>query len=616
MTNTIFLSTLLSLASIILTSGFLQLNVRTGEKHHRTERTSCSSAYAPVTESSDTSTSTKLAIASPSKEKTNIPCTKSKRIIIKGIKEDTRIGTAKSSSYTRIKNNKNRKDNEFQWLHWVYNQWKDTSPLDLTDENIIKQMMLSIPKWSKRKSLQDAIRAEELLERLIQEAIAGNPHMRTGITSKSKPIPPALLTVSLFNAGCDAYAKIGNPDGAQRVLRRMESLRNLVHNGSDVQDFANLQPDEFSMSTLATAWAKSRSEEAAQKAEAILKYMDLKGLRPNTITYNTILHAIAVGNQVDKALKAENIVQRMKHRHKKYGEDCMPDVYTYHALIKAWSRSSLPGAPQKAESILQLMDEAASFNEKLAPNTYCFTTVIHSWARSSEKLKARRAYHLLNVLTQRYYDAKSNYKVQSTRKNKKSVNVLKPNVKTFTSVLNACARPVSELEKKDAFALAKMTMKELSIGTYGRPNFLSFAAYLAVCSSTLDEGIDRDAEVKKVFDECIKAGQVGQIVLEKLHVAASPELLQQLIGSYINDRGEVAIPSHWSALTKGERAGGNYSILTEINDYDMSRMLKSSHLQLNDAQKFGAGISSSFDSSPTIVRHGENEILWSTHTLS
>lgn len=242
--------------------------------------------------------------------------------------------------------------------------------------------------------------------------------------------------------------------------------------------------------------------------------------------------------------------------------------------------------------------------------------MIHSWARSSEKLKARRAYHLLSVLTQRYYDAKSNYKVQSTRKNKKSVNVLKPNVKTFTSVLNACARPVSELEKSDAFALAKMTMKELSIGTYGRPNFLSFAAYLAVCSSTLDEGIDRDAEVKKVFDECIKAGQVGQIVLEKLHVAASPELLQQLIGSYINDRGEVAIPSHWNALTKGERAGGNYSILTEINDYDMSRILKSSHLQLNDAQKFGAGISSSFDSSPTIVRHGENEILWSTHTLS
>ena len=147
---------------------------------------------------------------------------------------------------------------------------------------------------------------------------------------------------------------------------------------SGVDDFAQLQPDEFSMSTLATAWAKSHSEEAAQKAEGIIQYMDLKGLIPNTVTYNTILHAIAVGNECDRALRAEDMVQRMKKRHEEKGEDCQPDVYTYQSLIQAWSRTSMPGSPQKAERILRFMDDEASSGTKnckrLAPNAYCFTS--------------------------------------------------------------------------------------------------------------------------------------------------------------------------------------------------------------------------------------------------
>ena len=298
-----------------------------------------------------------------------------------------------NKSNRNIKNHNNNKHNknykrksrpgeeQFQWLHWVYCQWKDTSPGDLTDENVIKQMKTAIPKWSKRKSPEAARRAEELLDRLIKEAVAGNPHMRTKATtvttleddSSAAAGPSSMLSVPLFNAAMDAYGKIGNPTGVQRILRRMEGLRT-----SGVDDFAQLQPDEFSMSTLATAWAKSHSEEAAQKAEAIIQYMDLKGLIPNTVTYNTVLHAIAVGNECDRALRAEDMVQRMKQRHEEKGEDCQPDVYTYQSLIQAWSRTSMLGSPQKAERILRFMDNEASSGTKnckrLAPNAYCFTS--------------------------------------------------------------------------------------------------------------------------------------------------------------------------------------------------------------------------------------------------
>mmetsp|Transcript_13035 Transcript_13035/g.30732 ORF Transcript_13035/g.30732 Transcript_13035/m.30732 type:complete len:653 (+) Transcript_13035:214-2172(+) len=504
---------------------------------------------------------------------------------------------------------------QFQWLHWVYNQWKDTSPGDLTDENVIKQMMAAVPRWSKRKSFQSAQRSEVLLGRLIQEAIAGNPHMRRNATTtseKNSTAPTAMLTVNLFNAAMDGYGKIGDPAGVQRILRRMESLRT-----SGVADFADLKPDEFSMSTLATAWAKSHSEEAARKAEAIVQYMDLKGLAPNTITYNAVLHAIAMGSECDRALKAEDMVERMKRRHEENGEDCQPDVYTYQTLIQAWSKTTMPGSPQKAERILRSMDNEASSGKKnshqLAPNTYCFTTVIHSWARSSEKNRARHAYQLLNVLTRRFDDAMSEYNINNTRKNKNRSKLLKPNVKTFTSVLNSCARPVDESEKEDAFAIAQLAMAELSLGTYGKPNFLSYAAYLAVCATTLEVGPKRDAETKKTFTDCIKEGQVGHIVLEKLHTAASPELINELIGEHIDERGQITIPPHWNKSIEGERVGGKSMAQTEVNKEIVRKIPKPFQQRLEDVQKFGGRSSIYSETHQTI--DGENEgdgIEWST----
>jgi hypothetical protein len=242
---------------------------------------------------------------------------------------------------------------EFQWLNWVYKQWRATKPGELSEE-VLKQMAPAISRWGRRRATHSGDRAEQLLERIITDNLAGNPH--------------AELTVTLFNSAMDAYAKIGNPVGVQRVLRRMENLR------KENPHLSHLTPDVFSMSTLATAWAKSRSPDAATKAEAILRYMKGRDLTPNTITYNAVLHAMAVSNQIDKAIRAEDLVEQMKDRHAS-GEHCEPDIYSYQCLIQAWSRTCLPGSPQKAEQILLYLDEQSEKgNKKLSPNVYCFTS--------------------------------------------------------------------------------------------------------------------------------------------------------------------------------------------------------------------------------------------------
>lgn len=257
---------------------------------------------------------------------------------------------AKKSKPKPRKNSKKLK--EFQWLNWVYNHWRSTKPGELTEETL-KQMVPAISTWGRRKTDYAAKRSEELLDRIIDENLAGNSH--------------AELTVNLFNAAMDAYAKVGNHVKVQKILRRMNNL------STNHDHLKHLKPDNFSMSILATAWAKSRSPEAALKAEAILNYMETQNLAPNTVTYNAVLHAVALGDQIDKAVRAEDLVKRMKNRYSE-GEGCKPDIYSYQSLIQAWSKTLLPGSPQRAEKILHWLDSEADKGDKsLAPNAHCFT---------------------------------------------------------------------------------------------------------------------------------------------------------------------------------------------------------------------------------------------------
>jgi hypothetical protein len=251
------------------------------------------------------------------------------------------------------KSDKNKRNEEFKWLNWCYRQWRNC-PIGQISKSALRQMEPAIAHWGKRMSPDSAKRAEELLERLIEEYLAGNPDSR--------------LSVSIFNSAMDAYAKHGNPAGVQRILRRMEGLR------SKYKELAYLSADVFSMSTLATAFAKSRSKDAATKAEAILQYMDSQNLAPNCITYNSVLHALALCPSHDNAIRAESLIQQMKMSHAAGQKDCQPDIYSYQSLIAAWSRSAIYGSTKKAEQLLQFLDEeAAKGNSALAPNTHCFT---------------------------------------------------------------------------------------------------------------------------------------------------------------------------------------------------------------------------------------------------
>lgn len=163
---------------------------------------------------------------------------------------------------------------------------------------------------------------------------------------------------------------------------------------------------------------------------------------------------------------------------------------------------------------------------------------------------------------------------------------MKPNVKTFTAVLNACARPSDAIEALDAFAIAKLTMAELSLGVYGHPNFLSYAAFLSVCATALEAGPRRDSLVRQAFEDCAKAGEVGMIVLEKLHAAASPALVDELIGRYRSGNAEIQVPLRWKSNVRGEKASDAFMPTPKVTEFDVSKVSKSSQRRFEAVQRF------------------------------
>ena len=418
-----------------------------------------------------------------------------------------------------------QQDKEQQWLQWLSQQMEVTPVGDLS-ESILNLMVSAISDCARWKTKKNAATAEALLQRYVEEFQAGNTC--------------AVLDNTLFNRVCDAWAKLGKPERAQRVLNQMVDLRQ-EQQQQDPKSASKLKTDVVSLSTLAAAWANSRDPLAAKRAETILNRMEAENLDPTTITYNTVLRALMHSPEIDKALRAEEIIQRMELRFEAGHTECQPSIRTYQSLISAWSRTDLAGTPQKAEQVLDMLDEKAKsgFSE-LEPNAHCFAAAIHAWAYSLEEQKARRACAILSHMKYRYEN-----------QGKKECQ---PNVVVYTSVINACACPALESEKEESFLIAERALNELNQNQrqYGFPNFLTYAAFLRVCATTLEPGAARDETVRSMFTTCCDAGQVGDVVLRNLKLAASNHLYQELIGNYQQGNKSWRLPQSWTRRLQGD----------------------------------------------------------------
>jgi pentatricopeptide repeat protein len=187
---------------------------------------------------------------------------------------------------------------------------------------------------------------------------------------------------------------------AENILDFMIHLHST--GGADGQQ---LKPDIISFNTVVRAWAKTSHPQSAKRAEAVLQKLSklhetglLLDLQPDRITFNTIIHAYAklgATNDADRVLRLLETMHRTTNE-----EKYQPDVVSYSTMLNAWANSNKQGAANHAEQVLLRMHEAHKANPGScpAPNTECFNEVLYAWARSSEENAAKRSEMVMRLM--------------------------------------------------------------------------------------------------------------------------------------------------------------------------------------------------------------------------
>jgi predicted nucleic acid-binding protein len=237
----------------------------------------------------------------------------------------------------------------------------------------------------------------------------------------STHVTPDLVS---YNTYLHALAMMGKePAMAQRADDTLCRLEERFDTGE-----IDFSPNVFSYNLVIEGWVRSRDANAATRAcDVLRKLVKRDGVEPDAISFNQVLNALSRSSLPGAAQKAENLLHYMDESYKSGVYNCKVDIVGYTSVISAWSRSGQTGGAERAEHILNLMEQRYLAGEDdIKPNIIAYNAVIDGWAKSGEgTMGARRA----EALLRRMQDM---YEMGDRR--------MQPNIITYNSLLNAWAR--------------------------------------------------------------------------------------------------------------------------------------------------------------------------------
>ena len=183
---------------------------------------------------------------------------------------------------------------------------------------------------------------------------------------------------------------------------------------------------------------------------------------------------------------------------------------------------------------------------QVKPDSHAYNTVINAVSKSQRVDKAQEALRILRQMDKQYREGLN--------------SAAQPTTFTYTSVLNSCAYTPNEgcdsKMKRKALDTAIFTLEELQGSPYGTPNHVTYGMFLKACANLIPSDEERRrVVVEPVFLQCCKDGQVGEIVLDHLRLAAPADLYNKLLG-ITNPSTKVRIedlPKEWRCNVKNEK---------------------------------------------------------------
>ncbi len=411
-------------------------------------------------------------------------------------------------------------------------------------------------------------------------------------------IPLVKPNVRTYSTVIDAYSRTSTLEGAEVAQSLLENLRMLHQSTGDEE----LKPNVISYNSVINAWAKTGTLQGAEMALKLLDVMEEGGIA-DVISYNAVIHAWARCGSKECGDMAESILKRMKEKYKEeqneenisvYSPSIRPNFRSYSSVIDAWSRSTQPNAPRRAQAILDEMEKAylETGDTSIQPNTVTYSSVINAHARSRDmENKAVAALQVLKRM-QELYDSGVNKNAQ-------------PSIVSYNSVLNACATTFGTVRRynsrrrdddedeteckgddvsfghssillsDDDDAVEQVVINEsqsLALGIvktlYNEltnpnsdisPDHFTYGTVLKACANLMSPGDDEaTAFIREVFEQCCEDGQVSFGVCFQLRQASPVDLYRELIPEEAMDvtNGHFLIdqmPSYWSRNLKEKR---------------------------------------------------------------
>jgi len=214
-------------------------------------------------------------------------------------------------------------------------------------------------------------------------------------SSSDNRLRPDIVTYATV---IDCYTKCGEMslERADELLRFVEGS---FRNGNEA-----LKPNAVFYSAILQAWAKTGTDEGAEKAVNLLQRnlgLFAEGndyAKPHTIVYNAVMDAIARSNMVGAGAHAEELLTEMESLYQSGDEDMRPSRRSFNAVILAYRNEG--SASKKAEELLYRMEELAdSGRNEVRPDIVSFNNAIAAVVedRDSENT-ADRAQALLDQM--------------------------------------------------------------------------------------------------------------------------------------------------------------------------------------------------------------------------
>jgi len=267
--------------------------------------------------------------------------------------------------------------------------------------------------------------------------------------------------------------------------------------------------------------------------------------QPNLYSFVTLIDSLVHSKTKRAAEKAESVLLEMYEEYKDGNLEAKPNAKLVSMVVECWQKSGENDAGARAEALLNWLIEIyeSDNDEELMPNEFTFTSTISAWAKTRKFGKAGRARAVL---------------VKMIEMHESGVIKAKPNTHAYTAVINSCAYCENDLlEKRDSLHIAVKTYKEMMASENAQPNQVTFATVLTALRNLMPADDKRAAAAKTVFQHCIDAGLVTDLVLRRLQSTLNGDQLVGVVGSdVISSDGTVSIanlPRRWSKNTFSER---------------------------------------------------------------